>query len=776
MNCLVRMLNTRGLAVGLVLLVLAGCAGGSGRTLGTPVDDDREWPQELTKDGSKLLLYQPQIESWANQARLRARMALAFQAKGVPTPELGAVVLEADTSTSLETREVRISNIQVVDGRFPRLGDAGSANVLRALQERLKDEDVVISLDRLLASVERAEISSKPAPLKSDPPKIFVSRKPAILVIFDGAPLMSPIPGNDLRFAVNTNWDLFLDPATKTHYLRDGQAWYKAARVEGPWTPAGALPPAFGRLPADENWKDVRAALPGRAVEAGAVPAVLVSEVPAELILLEGEPKQEAIPGTGLAWVTNTESDLFFVKSEGRWYYLVSGRWFRAASLDGPWSFATPELPKDFALIPSDHPAGDVLSLVPGTKQAQEAVIQGHIPQTARVERQKVAPTVTYRGEPEFKPIESTSMAYAVNTPNDVLKVDGRYYLCFQGVWFVGGDPRGPWELADRVPAEIYSIPPSAPVYHTTYVYVYESDPGYVTYGYLPGYYGVYYGWGVMAFGTGFYYSSYYWGDDYPVYYPYAYTYGAGSWYNPRTGTYGRSAVAYGPYGGVGATARYNPTTGTYARGAAVWGDYGARGFAEAYNPRTDTYARTRQGSNVYGSWGTTAVQRGDDWARTARVSGAGGTAVAYRTSSGGSDVVVRGNNDVYAGRDGQVYQRTGSGWERAGASGAAAAPIDGGTVQSLNQDAQVRSQGAARASQVQSSGGYSGRSGGWAGDGRPDGRGRGPRRSPVGPTPRPPGDLLLAGELFHGRDQPRRVGARPMPRIRMSVGVTALP
>ena len=93
----------------------------------------------------------------------------------------------------------------------------------------------------------------------------------------------------------------------------------------------------------------------------------------------------------------------------------MSGRWFRAASLDGPWSFATPELPKDFALIPPDHPAGDVLSLVPGTKQAQEAVIQGNIPQTARVERKKVAPTVTYRGEPEFKPIESTSMAYAVS-------------------------------------------------------------------------------------------------------------------------------------------------------------------------------------------------------------------------------------------------------------------------------------------------------------------------------------------------------------------------
>ena len=41
------------------------------------------------------------------------------------------------------------------------------------------------------------------------------------------------------------------------------------------------------------------------------------------------------------------------------------------------------------------------------------------------------------------------------------------------------------------------------------------------------------------------------------------------------------------------------------------------RGLAgQAYNPRTGTYAQTRQGSNVYGNWGTSSVQRGDNWAQ----------------------------------------------------------------------------------------------------------------------------------------------------------------
>ena len=78
---------------------------------------------------------------------------------------------------------------------------------------------------------------------------------------------------------------------------------------------------------------------------------------------------------------------------------------------------------------------------------------------------------------PEWKPIDGTPLAYAGNSPYDVLKVGELYYLCFQAVWFVAKSPEGPWELADKVPGEIYQIPPSAPVYPTTYVYVYDTNP-----------------------------------------------------------------------------------------------------------------------------------------------------------------------------------------------------------------------------------------------------------------------------------------------------------
>jgi hypothetical protein len=72
-----------------------------------------------------------------------------------------------------------------------------------------------------------------------------------------------------------------------------------------------------------------------------------------------------------------------------------------------------------------------VRSSVPGTPEAQEAVLLAQIPQKATVKRDSAKPEVTYAGDPEFEPIEGTSMYYAANTPNDVIRVGDIYYLCF---------------------------------------------------------------------------------------------------------------------------------------------------------------------------------------------------------------------------------------------------------------------------------------------------------------------------------------------------------
>jgi hypothetical protein len=632
--------------------------------------------------GGTVLMYQPQVSSWSNWKHIVAFSAVSYRDKTATAekPAVGTLKLEADTKVALEDRLVNLHDLKIVEANFSTLQKEQVREISTEIDKAIPDDDRVIALDRILANLNKSEIVPKNVEgIKADPPNVFFSKTPAVIVNLDGDAIWSPIKENDLKYAVNTNWDLFQHGPTNTYFLRNDATWLKATDMKGPWSPAGTLPGSFKKLPDEENWKDVKANLPGKALAASAVPKVFVSTTPGELILLTGEPNYQAVPGTGLLWVGNTDSDVFRVGKTGSVYYLVAGRWFSAPDFTGPWTFATPSLPADFQKIPLEHERSRVLASVPGTDQAAEAVLIAQIPQTARVNTKETkAPEVAFQGDPQFQPIEKTTVERAVNTDKDVFKIDGKFYMCHQGVWFVGTSASGPWEVASSVPEQIYQIPASSPSHHVTYVTVEDSsDDDWVVYAAAAGYTGMMVAWGCTVWGTGYYYPPYWgYGGFYPYYYPHFPTYGYSAWYNPWTGAYGRSARVYGPYGGAGVGARYNPRTGTYARGAAAYGPYGARGVAQAYNPRTGAYGATRQGSNVYGSWGSTAVQRGDDWAKTNRYTNRAtgtttrtirtdeGSAVTRRGPEGGRVAVGEGGN-MYAGKDGNAYRRENGTWQK---------------------------------------------------------------------------------------------------------------
>jgi len=73
----------------------------------------------------------------------------------------------------------------------------------------------------------------------------------ALKVESDGPPIWSPIPGTDLRFAVNTNWGLFVSPEPQTYYLRVDKSWLTASAFQGPSgrRMASTLPTSFSNLP-----------------------------------------------------------------------------------------------------------------------------------------------------------------------------------------------------------------------------------------------------------------------------------------------------------------------------------------------------------------------------------------------------------------------------------------------------------------------------------------------------------------------------------------------
>ncbi|HEX5776560.1 MAG TPA: hypothetical protein VFX95_07760, partial [Caulobacteraceae bacterium] len=651
----------------------------SGDAAATPTPIDGGWPRLYNlASGGSILVYQPQVASWDKQSHLVAFSAVSLRNQTGDKPALGTIKLEADTKVAIVDRLVSFQKMTIAEANFQTLPKEQVREITTAIEQAIPDEERVIALDRVLANVDKSQIVPKTVEgIKADPPTIFFSTSPAVIVNLDGDAIWSPIKGNDLKYAVNTNWDLFQHTPTNTYYLRNGDTWFKASDVRGPWSPAGTLPESFKTLPAEDNWTDVKANVPGKPMKAA--PQVFVSTTPAELILLTGEPNYLPVEGTRLLWVSNTDSDVFRLGKTGPVHYLVAGRWFSAPDFTGPWTFATPSLPEDFQKIPLSHDRSRVLASVPGTDQAAEAVLLSQIPQTARVHKKDAkAPDVAFQGNPEFVPIETTTVQRAVNTDKDVFKIGDLYYMCYQGVWFSGSSTSGPWEVASSVPQQIYQIPASSPAHHVTYVTVEEDDDDdWVVFAAAAGYTGMMVAWGCTVWGTGWYYPPYWgYGGYYPYYYPHFPTYGYSAYYNPWTGAYGRSAAVYGPYGGAGVGARYNPRTGTYARGAAAYGPYGGRGVAQAYNPRTGTYAATRQRSNVYGSWGSTAVQRGDDWARTNRYTNrqTGATTRTIRTDegsavtrrgAGGARVGAGEGGNIYAGNDGNVYRRDDGTWQK---------------------------------------------------------------------------------------------------------------
>ena len=645
-------------------------------------EPDGGWPRLIiAPSGATIVLYQPQVMSWKDQRQLVAMSAVSYTPKGAKKSDLGTIRLESPTSVAVEERMVNFVKVDITSMSFPSLEKLETQEVLSEIKKSLPKENVLIALDRILAAADTSMISVKGVKINTEPPPIFYSAKRAILVQFDGEPIFVPIEQTSLRYVVNTNWDVFQDTDTKLYYLRNENYWLQTPDL-AKWVPVDKLPAGFEKLANDDNWKDVKANIPGKKISKGKMPIIYVSKTPSELILIDGSPKYEQVEPTKLRWVKNTESDVFRYDGKDKkktYYVLLSGRWFRTEKMEkGPWAFATADLPPDFANIPRGHERARVLSSVPGTEEAAQAILLASVPRTAQVDAKNLkAPDVKYDGDPQFKQIPGTSVSYAENTGYDVLKVGDSYYLCFQGVWFMSASPTGPFAVTTKVPPEIYTIPSDSPAQHVTYVTVIDDDENYPTYGYTAGYVGVSVAFGCAMWGTGYYYPPYYHhGPGYPAYYPRPVAYGGGVAYNPWTGAYGGYQAAYGPYGGVARGASYNPTTGTYKRGGMAWGPGGAQGYAQAYNPRTGTYASTRQGSNVYGSWGSSHVQRGDNWVNTQRVTDSqgntkwkaqgsgGGSAAGIRGEQGSGFVGQSGNGDVYAGKDGNVYRKTDSGWQ----------------------------------------------------------------------------------------------------------------
>jgi len=277
---------------------------------------------------------------------------------------------------------------------------------------------------------------------------------------------MQKVEKSNLMRVVNTPFFIVLEPDKKVYYLKGGEEWLSSRDTMGPWKTEKSPPASVVALAAQASGKD-KQNQKSQQPTSGSMPQIIVTTTPAELIVSDGKPKYTSISGTGLLYMNNTKSDVFMEIGSQRYFVLLSGRWFTSKSLTGKWSHVpSDKLPVDFAKIPLASVKGRVLASVAGTEQAKDAVLDTYIPQTAKIKREKTTVAVVYDGAPKFVTIEGTVMYYAVNTPYSVIRINNRYYLCHEAVWYESGSASGPWIVSVSVPKVIYTIPPSYPVYH----------------------------------------------------------------------------------------------------------------------------------------------------------------------------------------------------------------------------------------------------------------------------------------------------------------------
>jgi hypothetical protein len=668
-------------------LALAGMAQAQGSAQAAPAQppaqaagsqDDAarslQWPRSFSApDGTKVELYQPQIDTWTAD-RLSGRMAVAVgQAQGNPT--YGVADFSARAEVNKPAGLVHLSDIRIDRVQVPTAPQ--EAERLRSqLEARLPASGVVTPLDALQLSytLSRNNSAMKPVAVDNAPPRIVYRSVPTVLVLVDGAPAWADVPdASGWRRAVNTRALILADEADR-HFLQAAGHWYEAAGVDGPWKAVEQPSPAL-LAAADAARRKIAPdpLLPQGGKAPHRAPAVVVSTVPAELLVTVGQPEMRPVPGTSLLSVANADHALFMNPGDNRYYLLVSGRWFRGARLDGSWSYVPGKsLPRDFARIPAQDPQAGVLASVPGTPQAQEAVIASTIPQTATVSRAAATLTVEYAGgSPALRPIAGTALYYAANSQVPVIQADGRYYALSRAVWFVSDSASGPWRVADHVPAAIYAIPANSPLHYVTYVQVYGSTPQSVVFGYTPGYMGVVLAPdGTVVYGTGYAYPPVVVQDAWVGYPP---SYGYDAAFDTAAGfafgfaaaeAWGGAAPYWGPYccapywrgvdvnrvdvygawGGSGVVthaAGWNGWTGTEWRGT----------HAEGYNPQTGAAFEGTRGAAYNEYTGNAAAGRRDAYADP--VTGASG--------AGRAGVVSNDDGQWAAGRqDVRTNSRTG--------------------------------------------------------------------------------------------------------------------
>jgi hypothetical protein len=186
-------------------------------------------------------------------------------------------------------------------------------------------------------------------------------------------------------------------------------------------------------------------------------PRVIYTTQPAVLVLVDGPPVFQPLAGD-YQRVVNTRAVLLLNTNflyQGNYLY-GAGRWYKAPSLEGPWTVLpnpTPGL--DTALAAAQ--ATQEVDLLPPPDTNAPPLLQVYVSTVP-------AELIETSGVANMQSVADTDLLYVANTSNALFYCldDASYYALLSGRWFKGKSLYGPWAFVPpgQLPPDFAKIPP----------------------------------------------------------------------------------------------------------------------------------------------------------------------------------------------------------------------------------------------------------------------------------------------------------------------------
>lgn len=380
------------------------------------------------------------------------------------------------------------------------------------------------------------------------PPVVYVS-KPSLLLFIDGDPVITVDEELYLYRISNTPYLIIKNHHNNKYYLHANNFWYVSDSATYGYAALKAYPDLIKMVDAkiqENTKKPVRQPATQTPVTTIArpqtPPQIILCTEPTELIQTYGPARYKAITGTSLQYVENSPNTLFRDSVMGNIYVLLAGRWYQAASFNGPWSYVPSDhLLKDFSKIPEGSPRAGALVHIAGTKAASQAVEAAQKPVLVKADRKKDTLMVIYDGGAEFSSIGNTGLFISENSNYPVINTRDSYYSLKNGVWFISSEAMGPWRVSTQTPPDLDKIPITHRAYHLQFTAIADTTADFVMASYTGGYTNTYIQNNTIVYGTGYPYRSW----TRRLYFPRPATWGWNIYYDPKSGWKNRLAGGY---------------------------------------------------------------------------------------------------------------------------------------------------------------------------------------------------------------------------------------